>query len=483
MCSSQNNNTNNVVSVHMVNPVVDDEPKPKAALNNCCPSTPAEKEAVFSPQWYHCVYPRKPATRSDPIMMKLLDQVKELSEAEFEGENCLEKISGRSPWKLSILASGDQLCAFIVYKFVNDRRAFSVGKLAVPKAMRGRGLGTFVMKWVKESCKANPNVDIVTLSSLPAAIKLYKKIGFKKIYTITQSDPDEELVEGQVYMEMNWGKSIGRRSIISAHMATAVLPQECPRESLVRYDPPQDVGEAPEPPVNPEEDELKFLGIEASDPDKAIADAIAAQLTESAELPPMDSKPTTEDVLHILLPPREWAENGRHILQHVNNQPSTRLDVIQLQEALDEKLMERQARETGICPVREELYGQCFDELIRQVTLDCPERGLLLLRIRNEIRMTIAAYQTLYHSSVVFGTRKQIQSEEGKDEAEQKLQELREKRRTLATKLAELERRCEAIERRESERNNIDERKRKEEIDFLKHQGQHLQTFLEGLEK
>ncbi|KAF4705512.1 Unconventional myosin-Ig, partial [Perkinsus olseni] len=120
-----------------------------------------------------------------------------------EGENCLEKISGRSPWKLSILASGDQLCAFIVYKFVNDRRAFSVGKLAVPKAMRGRGLGTFVMKWVKESCKANPNVDIVTLSSLPAAIKLYKKIGFKKIYTITQSDPDEELVEGQVYMEMN----------------------------------------------------------------------------------------------------------------------------------------------------------------------------------------------------------------------------------------------------------------------------------------
>ncbi|KAF4705727.1 Dynein, axonemal, light intermediate chain 1 [Perkinsus olseni] len=266
-------------------------------------------------------------------------------------------------------------------------------------------------------------------------------------------------------------------------MATAVLPQECPRESLVRYDPPQDVGEAPEPPVNPEEDELKFLGIEASDPDKAIADAIAAQLTESAELPPMDSKPTTEDVLHILLPPREWAENGRHILQHVNNQPSTRLDVIQLQEALDEKLMERQARETGICPVREELYGQCFDELIRQVTLDCPERGLLLLRIRNEIRMTIAAYQTLYHSSVVFGTRKQIQSEEGKDEAEHKLQELREKRRTLATKLAELERRCEAIERREAERNNIDERKRKEEIDFLKHQGQHLQTFLEGLEK
>jgi hypothetical protein len=52
-----------------------------------------------------------------------------------------------------------------------------------------------------------------------------------------------------------------------------------------------------------------------------------------------------------------------------------------------------QARETGICPVREELYAQCFDELIRQVTINCAERGLLLLRVRDEMRMTVAAYQ------------------------------------------------------------------------------------------
>ena len=33
------------------------------------------------------------------------------------------------------------------------------------------------------------------------------------------------------------------------------------------------------------------------------------------------------------------------------------------------RLTQRQARESGICPVREDLYSQCFDELIRQVTL------------------------------------------------------------------------------------------------------------------
>jgi hypothetical protein len=29
----------------------------------------------------------------------------------------------------------------------------------------------------------------------------------------------------------------------------------------------------------------------------------------------------------------------------------------------------------GICAVREELYGQCMDEIIRHVALDGPERG------------------------------------------------------------------------------------------------------------
>jgi hypothetical protein len=37
---------------------------------------------------------------------------------------------------------------------------------------------------------------------------------------------------------------------------------------------------------------------------------------------------------------------------------------------LDKRLLERKARETGICPVREELYTQCLDELIRQVSGD-----------------------------------------------------------------------------------------------------------------
>jgi len=52
------------------------------------------------------------------------------------------------------------------------------------------------------------------------------------------------------------------------------------------------------------------------------------------------------------------------------------------------------------------------------VTLDSPERGLLLLRVRDEIRMTLDAYRTLYGSSVTFGVRKQMQAELGMPEVE-----------------------------------------------------------------
>ena len=113
---------------------------------------------------------------------------------------------------------------------------------------------------------------------------------------------------------------------------------------------------------------------------------------KKSQLPPMDTKPSSEDILNAILPPREWVESGKHFIQYVSHQPASRVDVARLREMLDQKLMERQARESGICPVREELFGQSFDEIIRQITLHEPERGILLLRIRDEIKMTIAAY-------------------------------------------------------------------------------------------
>jgi len=189
----------------------------------------------------------------------------------------------------------------------------------------------------------------------------------------------------------------------------------------------------------------------------------------------------TDEILNSILPPREWTENGQLWVQQVSSTPATRLDVVNLQEELDRRLQQRQARETGICPVRRELYSQCFDELIRQVTINCAERGLLLLRVRDEIRMTIAAYQTLYESSVAFGMRKALQAEQGKADMESRISSLEDEKRDLEKQVNELKAKCEQIEKRAAEQRQVEEKKHTEEIQFLKRTNTQLKTQLEGI--
>ncbi|XP_075907159.1 axonemal dynein light intermediate polypeptide 1-like isoform X2 [Nelusetta ayraudi] len=220
------------------------------------------------------------------------------------------------------------------------------------------------------------------------------------------------------------------------------------------------------------------------------------------------NKQDNEDILNAILPPRydsvvfllhcwasshhtlisidlcccrEWVEGNKQWIQAVSSAVSTRTEVIQLEELLDTKIQQRQARETGICPIRRELYSQCFDELIRQVTINCAERGLLLLRVRDELQMTLAAYQTLYESSVAFGMRKALQAEQGKSDMEKRIADLESEREELKKQLDEQRAKCEAIEKRENEKQQLEEKKHNEEIQFLKETNQQLKAQLEGI--
>ncbi|XP_075050629.1 axonemal dynein light intermediate polypeptide 1-like [Mixophyes fleayi] len=185
-----------------------------------------------------------------------------------------------------------------------------------------------------------------------------------------------------------------------------------PADSLLRYDNPVFISR------NTERKSAKSRALKASPQPTVISAPVPPP--PKPKTPPLEASKPAEEILNAILPPREWMENNQLWIQQVSSTPSTRMDVVHLQEELDMKLQQRQARETGICPVRRELYSQCFDELIRQVTINCAERGILLLRVRDEIHMTISAYQTLYESSVAFGMRKALQAEQGKSDVEKK---------------------------------------------------------------
>ena len=157
---------------------------------------------------------------------------------------------------------------------------------------------------------------------------------------------------------------------------------------------------------------------------------------------------------------------------------TSREQVIALQRQLDEQLQERQARESGICPVREQLYSHCFDSLIEQVALSSAERGALLQRVRNEMQLSIACYQALYAASISFGMRKGMQAEIGRDEHSGRLQQLEAERAAAQKALAQQKAAYEQREKKHNEQRAAEEKRQQDEKDFLKYQQQHLEAFL-----
>ena len=187
------------------------------------------------------------------------------------------------------------------------------------------------------------------------------------------------------------------------------------------------------------------------------------------------------ETLNSMFLPKKWEEEGRKFIQYVSPKPASRDNARDLFKALDQKIKERKAKEKGICPVREQLYSECFDEIIRQVTIDSPERGLLLLRVRDEIKMTIASYQTLYESSVLYGIRKQLQAEDHKNELKNELCLKEKKNIELTNKKQQLENKLLALKKHIEERNEIESARRQEEKDFLKKQKENLENFLRSI--
>jgi len=61
--------------------------------------------------------------------------------------------------------------------------------------------------------------------------------------------------------------------------------------------------------------------------------------------------------------------------------------------------------------------------------------GLLLMRVRDDQKMTVTSYKTLYEGSVIFGIRKHCHAGKGMPELVAKLKEKTQKRNVLRNKV------------------------------------------------
>ena len=182
-------------------------------------------------------------------------------------------------------------------------------------------------------------------------------------------------------------------------------------------------------------------------------------------------------LLSILVPPRlSFRDGGRRVVEYPSSQSSTRFQVLQLQDELNATLTARQARTAGLCPLRASVFHALFSELIRQVAVDSPPRGVLLARLRDELEMREEGYRVLCDSGVRFGALKAQTNSTT-------ITTTTTFTTTLKGEVEKLKREVELEKRAQTERRTAEAKRRAEEAEFLKTQGANLEKFLDSVKE
>jgi len=193
------------------------------------------------------------------------------------------------------------------------------------------------------------------------------------------------------------------------------------------------------------------------------------------------SKKEMEEILNYILPPNEWGFNRKHWRQTVSSDPSSRRDVIDVMDELNHRLDSGNAGNVGICESRRVLYAQCLDELIRQTTVRCAERGLMLFLCRQEFEFSLNAYKKLYISSGAYALRKTLLSVQASEHKNIDVDEIVARNETLRQEILEMEQHIVHEHHRFAEQKRIEDKQRADELEALRVRKMQLQGELEML--
>eukprot|EP01065_Artemidia_motanka_P034839 TRINITY_DN4272_c0_g3_i1.p2 TRINITY_DN4272_c0_g3~~TRINITY_DN4272_c0_g3_i1.p2 ORF type:complete len:276 (+),score=88.36 TRINITY_DN4272_c0_g3_i1:310-1137(+) len=209
------------------------------------------------------------------------------------------------------------------------------------------------------------------------------------------------------------------------------------------------------------------------------------KLRQKQGLPPHEHTPINAQALDVIkrfAPSREWTDaDGVQWVQHVCTEPASRLDSVLLAEKLDKKLYESGARPTGICPQRQKMYRECFDELVRQITAESAERGILLLKVRRERERMIDAYKQILESRAGYAFRIALKGDKDTYIMKTRIAELTNKKRQLIEEEEKLKQEEIKVRAQGEEQAKEDEKRRKEELGMLLKEAQLKKAQLEAI--
>ena len=187
-----------------------------------------------------------------------------------------------------------------------------------------------------------------------------------------------------------------------------------------------------------------------------------------------------EELIPLLLPPSAVNPYSDPDLADKipSVKPPVKEDIDRIAKRLEDLIQQRKCKSQGIYEIRNEIYLETLNEMIRQISIDCPERGILLALIRNEITKSISNYKRLFNNSQAFAVRRELSAEEGveeltkrKQELERRLTELKNRSITLSCQMENLEANIENVEVK-------NEAAKAEELEFYKSLNGNVEEFL-----
>ena len=198
------------------------------------------------------------------------------------------------------------------------------------------------------------------------------------------------------------------------------------------------------------------------------ADGIDNKLIPMPKFEPAEPDPEKESLknfLDAILPPKKVHEGGLIFYHFVSCNSAIVNDILKLHKNLKNQMKIRGAKESGVCPIREELYNECFEEIIRQVTINCLQRGDLLNRIKLEMNYEINYYRQLYESLIAFSLRKVLQEKKKEIMLENKKEKLK---KEIADLENEINEKNKLLQQKMEEENAKEAQAMKDHIEAMK---------------
>lgn len=204
---------------------------------------------------------------------------------------------------------------------------------------------------------------------------------------------------------------------------------------------------------------------------------VLSDLDSKAMLPALmkNTKDATQ-ILNALFPPVvvPLPQTEEVAVQFISTLPSSREEIVALHEKLVNKLEKSYARPTGYCPIRREIYDDVFCEIIRQITLEEPARGVLLQRLKDECKKSLKVHSSLVQRAQYFSTRKLLSASDGISEMQDTISVLQNEVAALEVKVYELKQRKNKMERNFNEEREERIKPQQDELTYWRRANQQL---------